>query len=57
MGMAYAAKKQGKTVPGKGPAAEMSKSMNTKQLKDFASTSTKGLPNKVPPVKGRTHIG
>jgi proline racemase len=40
-GIAYAAKKQGKKPPGTGPAAQMAGSMNTTQLKEFA-TKTKG---------------
>jgi hypothetical protein len=44
-GIALAAKKSGKKLPGKGASAEMSK-MNTKELEKFAGTKHKGLPTK-----------
>jgi len=47
-GMALAAKR-GKIDPSKlrGSARQMYNSMTAQQLEDYASTSTKGLPNKV----------
>ena len=42
-GVALAAKKAGKTPPGKGAAAQMAK-MSTKELEKFAGTKHKGLP-------------
>jgi hypothetical protein len=44
-GIALAAKKAGKKPEGKGAAAEMAK-MSTKELKKFAGTKHKGLPDK-----------
>jgi hypothetical protein len=44
-GIALAAKRKGKTPPGKGAAAEMAK-MSTKELEKYAGTKHKGLPAK-----------
>jgi len=44
-GIALAAKRKGKTPPGKGAAAEMSK-MTTKELEKYAGTKHKNLPAK-----------
>lgn len=45
MGMAYEAKKTGKAASSK--VASVAKGMSKQSLKDYASTSTKGLPKKV----------
>jgi hypothetical protein len=52
--MAYAAKKEGKSLKGKGAPASMAKSMSKEQLKEVASApqGTAKLPMRVKPKGG-----
>jgi hypothetical protein len=51
-GAALAAKRSGKAPPGKGAAASMAKSMNTQQLREFATSPSDGkLPMRMRPKK------
>jgi hypothetical protein len=54
-GMALAMKRGDMPVTSGTPAAQMAKSMSSDQVKEFASTPRKGLPNKKKGGKGKDY--